>query len=157
MTHWHRHGDLEAARLLGRVSWGLDYLRRHWGGALRVSATSLWEAFEPAWEQAPDPHAASMIGPDHARFGGYETSLCHGWSAGPVPWLHRAVLGVEVRGPDRARVAPRLGDLAFARGTVPTARGPLAVEARREGDEVRVEVDAPDGLEVELEPVAGGD
>ena len=36
-----------------------------------------------------------MIGGENARYGGYETSLCHGWSAGPAVWLHTAVLGVR--------------------------------------------------------------
>jgi hypothetical protein len=150
MTFWHRHSDLEAARRLGRTTWGLDYLRRHWGAAVESGSDTLWEAFEPEWLTTPDPHAASVIGPDHARYGGYETSLCHGWSAGPAVWLHRAVLGVEVLGPDHVRVAPSLGDLAWARGVVPTAHGPLEVDARAEGNgRVVASVGAPEGLRVE--------
>jgi hypothetical protein len=150
MTFWHRHSDLEAARRLGRTTWGLDYLRRHWGAAVEAGLDTLWEAFEPEWLEAPDPHAVSVIGPDHARYGGYETSLCHGWSAGPAVWLHRAVLGVDVLAPDHVRVAPSLGDLDWARGVVPTARGPLEVEARAGADgRVAASVRAPAGLRVE--------
>jgi len=151
MTFWHRHSDLEAARRLGRTAWGLDYVRRHWGPALRADVSTLWEAFEPEWLAAADAHAVSVVGPDHARYGGYETSLCHGWSAGPLVWLHRAVLGVEVLGPDHVRVAPSLGDLDWARGVVPTARGPLAVEARaEERGRLTATVRYPAGVRVEL-------
>ena len=40
-----------------------------------------------------------------------------------------------------ARIAPRLGDLAWARGTVPTPFGPLTVEAK--GDHVSVDSPVP--------------
>ena len=41
---------------------------------------------------------------------------------------------------DHVRVAPALGDLAWASATVPTPHGPITVEARADGT---VEVDSP--------------
>ena len=93
MTYWHRYADLDAAASVGQIQWGLDYVRRHWGPALDLGVTSLWEAFDPAWI-GDDPHAMSVIGDEHAAYGGYRTSLCHAWSVGPAVWLHTAVLGV---------------------------------------------------------------
>ncbi|MHC5113412.1 MAG: alpha-L-rhamnosidase-related protein, partial [Planctomycetota bacterium] len=145
MTYWHRYADLEAARLVGDVDWGVAYVRRHWESALELGHTSLWEAFDPAWI-GPDPHAVSMIGAEHARYGGYETSLCHGWSAGPTAWLHRAILGVTPARPGFAEIEfrPHLADLAWAEGTIPTPHGPIRVRLDRADDgSVRPTVDVP--------------
>jgi hypothetical protein len=134
MTYWHRYADLEAARLVGATDWGLDYIRRHWGHALELGLTALWEAFDPAWI-GPDAHAVSMVAAEHARYGGYETSLCHGWSAGPAAWLHRAVLGVTPAQPGFAEIEfrPALGDLGWAEGAVPSPHGPIHVRLNRNG------------------------
>jgi len=132
MTYWHRYLDLEAAMRAGQVQWGLDYIRNHWGLSLQLGLSTLWEAFDASWI-GPDPHAVSMVGAEYARYGGYETSLCHGWSAGPAAWLHQAVLGVRPLEPGFAAVefCPELGDLDWARGEIPTPRGMIAVELRR--------------------------
>ncbi|MEW6269012.1 MAG: family 78 glycoside hydrolase catalytic domain, partial [Thermodesulfobacteriota bacterium] len=81
-------------------------------------------------------------------FGG---SRCHGWSATPTRDLVVHVLGVGPAEPGftAARVAPRLGDLAWARGSVPTPFGLLHVDARRD----RVDIDSP--VPVEVVPHAG--
>jgi alpha-L-rhamnosidase len=156
MTYWHRYADLDAAGRVDQVQWGLDYIRRHWGAALRGGHSTLWEAFDPAWLGSPDPHAVSMVGAEHARYGGYETSLCHGWSAGPAVWLHTEVLGVRPGSPGFAAVAfnPALGSgargLQWARGTVPTPRGPIRVNLDRRGAEPVAEIDVPAGVEVRL-------
>jgi hypothetical protein len=140
MTYWHRYADLDAARRLGRIQWGLDYIRRYWGQALQIGMTTLWEAFDSAWIGG-DPHGASMIGAEYARYGGYETSLCHGWSAGPAAWLHEAVLGVRPALPGFATFdfSPSLGDLAWAKGTVPTPHGPIEVELRAASPDRRLQ------------------
>ena len=50
----------------------------------------------------------------------------------------------------RVRVRPQLGDLRYAKGTVPTPRGLLRVEAERQPNgSVRVKIDAPEGITVE--------
>lgn len=63
-------------------------------------------------------------------------SLCHGWSAAPAVVLPECVLGVRALEPGWRRVAiePELCGLAWARGTVPTPRGEIAVELERRGD-----------------------
>ncbi|MBN2043915.1 MAG: hypothetical protein JW757_02745, partial [Anaerolineales bacterium] len=59
----------------------------------------------------------------------YETSLCHGWSAGPAVWLHQAVLGVKPGNPGftRFHFQPNLGGLNWAEGDVPTPHGTIHV------------------------------
>ena len=65
----------------------------------------------------------------------------HGWSCTPTRDLVFYVLGVTPAHPgyETARVAPRLGRLAWARGVVPTPHGLITVEANAE----RVTIDSP--------------
>ena len=67
---------------------------------------------------------------------------CHGWSSTPTRDLVVHTLGITPAEPGYAavRVAPALGDLEWARATVPTPHGPVTVEARADGT---VEVDSP--------------
>lgn len=67
---------------------------------------------------------------------------CHGWSSTPTRDLIVHTLGISPAEPGYAavRVAPRLGDLDWARATVPTPHGPVTVEARADGE---VLVDSP--------------
>jgi hypothetical protein len=67
---------------------------------------------------------------------------CHGWSSTPTRDLVVHTLGITPAEPGYAavRVAPALGDLEWARATVPTPHGPITVEARADGT---VEVDSP--------------
>lgn len=67
---------------------------------------------------------------------------CHGWSSTPTRDLIVHVLGITPAEPGFAavRVAPALGDLAWARATVPSPHGPITVDARADGT---VEVDSP--------------
>ena len=100
-----------------------------------------------------DPHGVSMIGAEFARYGGYLTSLCHGWSAGPAAWLHEAVLGVRPALPGFAAVdfLPSLGDLRWAEGTVPSPRGPITVALRRvEGRRPSARLTLPAGIAVHI-------
>jgi alpha-L-rhamnosidase len=149
MTYWHRYADLDAARRVGRVQWGLDSIRRHWGQALQVGMTTLWEAFDAAWI-GPDPHGATMIGAEFGRYGGYETSLCHGWSAGPAAWLHEAILGVRPvqSGFTVFDFIPSLGDLQWAEGSIPTPHGAITVSLHREeGARFAARLTLPPGVE----------
>ena len=68
---------------------------------------------------------------------------CHGWSSTPTRDLRRARHGHPAGVPGllvTVRVTPALGDLAWARATVPTPHGSLTVEAHADG---RLEVDSP--------------
>ena len=60
---------------------------------------------------------------------------CHGWSSTPTRDLIVHVLGIEPAEPGYAsvKITPHLGDLEWARATVPTPHGPITVEARADG------------------------
>ena len=103
----------------------LPELIRDWAPLLERSATTLSEVW----------------------FGG---SHCHGWSATPTRDLMQYTLGVTpaVPGFARARIAPTLGDLAYAHGTVPTPSGLVTVQAAPD----KLEIDTP----IEADVVFGG-
>lgn len=152
MTYWHRYSDLEAAAQVGQIQWGLDCLRQHWGTALEAGMSTLWESFDPSW-LGHDPHGMSIVTGENATYGGYRTSHCYGGATGPAAWLHRAVLGVvPVRdGFTAARFAPALGDLAWARGSIPTPHGPIHVSLqRRPGALPRAEIALPQAIELRI-------
>jgi len=76
----------------------------------------------------------------------------HGWSCTPTRDMVFYTLGVTPNEPGYAvaRIAPRLGPLAWARGSVPTPHGLITVEARRDG--VTIESPVPVLLELEGQP-----
>jgi hypothetical protein len=82
-------------------------------------------------------------------FGG---TTCHGWSATPTRDLLLYTLGISPAQPGyaRARVAPRLGFLEWARGAVPTPRGLLSVDVDRE----RIVVDSPVPFDLDVHGAA---
>jgi hypothetical protein len=69
-------------------------------------------------------------------------TTCHGWSSTPTRDLIVHTLGIAPAAPGYAsvRVAPALGDLEWARATVPSPHGTITVEARADGS---VAVDSP--------------
>lgn len=71
-------------------------------------------------------------------FGG---TVSHGWSSTPTRDLMTRVLGVEpaTAGFASASIAPALGDLAWARGRVPTPYGLISVDVTMD----RIEIDSP--------------
>lgn len=138
----------------------LDLIRSYWGAMLDRGATTFWEGFDLDW--LPNAWRIDEITPTgmrdlHADFGnwcykGLRHSLCHGWAAGPTAWLTEHVLGLSPAAPGfrRLRVAPRLGDLDWASGSLPTPRGLVSVEHRRRPDgTVDTQVQAPADVEVE--------
>lgn len=66
---------------------------------------------------------------------------CHGWGSTPTRDLVVYTLGIQPAEPGfaTARVAPRLGDLSWARGAAPTPHGWVRVHASRE----KIEIESP--------------
>ena len=72
---------------------------------------------------------------------------------GGVIALQQYVLGVQPLEPQYARVKirPHVGDLDFARGKIPTQRGPLAVHWQvRDAKSFRIEVSLPGNVQAEV-------
>jgi hypothetical protein len=137
----------------------LDVIRQYWGAMLDLGATTFWEDFNMAWTENAAP-IDELVPPGkvdvHAQYGdfcykGWRHSLCHGWAGGPTAWLNEHVLGLKPLEPGCTvlRVDPHLGDLAWARGSLPTPLGVVSVSVvRRDDGGVDVSVDAPAGVRV---------
>ena len=106
--------SLEALYRLGLSDTALNVMRRDWGAMAAHGTRTCWETFkndERHWTR----------------------SVCHAWSASPAFYLPSEVLGVRPVAPGfrKFSIAPHLGDLSWARGSVHTPHGPIFVEWRR--------------------------
>ena len=131
----------------------------YWGSMLDLGATTFWEHLNYSDTKKAGrideivPAGTYDIHGDGGEYCyvGLRQSLCHGWAAGPTPWLQRYVLGVKPVEPGckTVEVKPHLGDLAYAEGTVPTPYGPLSVKATKDAKGKTVcTVKAPKGVKV---------
>ncbi len=70
----------------------------------------------------------------------------HAWGAAPANVLPRKLLGIEPIEPGwtRLQICPRLGNLKWAEGRVPTPHGAVVVRAEA-GEEYRLDVTIPAG------------
>lgn len=144
------HGHLDAA---------LEMMSEYWGSMLDLGATTFWEHFNYSEKLSAGridefvPEGKYDIHADGGAFCyvGLRQSLCHGWAAGPTPWLQRYVLGVKPLEPGcrRVEVKPNLGYLSFAEGSVPTPKGPVYVKAFKDSSgHVKCSVKAPKGIKI---------
>ena len=122
-TPYMRFYEMEALCRLGLRRKVLDEVRAYWGGMLDEGATSFWELYNP--DEKGDAKYAMYKRP-------FGKSLCHAWGASPIYLFGRYLLGVEPTKPGYAEylVAPDLGGLDWAEGTVPTPNGPISVSIR---------------------------
>ena len=124
---------------------------------LDLGATTFWEDFN--FEDGKRAARIDEIVPEgmfdiHADGGawcykGLRHSFCHGWASGPTAWLSRHVLGVMPKddGYREVFIAPNLGDLDWAEGTVPTPYGVIEVKHRKNADgSVSSQVTLPKGV-----------
>ena len=143
----------------------LNLIRRYYGGMLDLGATTFFEDFDLEWTKGAKP-LDSLLAPGeydvHGDTGGhcyrgYRHSLCHGWSAGVVPFLSEYVLGVRfaAAGCRKVEIRPDLGDLAWAEGSVPTPQGVLNVRVWREKGEVKAEHNDLPGTEIVINKISG--
>ena len=149
MTTWLHYYLFEALAQVGMHQQALDIMRRYYGAMLDHGATTFWEAYDLDW-QGPDVHRQATT---FLSYGGYRISLCHGWAAGPVPWLSGQVLGIWPQRPgfSHCRIQPKPLDLKWFSGKVPTAHGEISVEAERDPSGWRLAVDVPTGIQPNLD------
>jgi len=133
MNPYFQHYVLEALALTGNYDRGLEHILAYWGLMLDLGATTNWECFQSTGPVVPT------------------SSLCHPWSGAPAYWLPAYVLGVKPAAPGWARAVVRpkaLNGIYWARGTVPTPRGPITVEWKHRDNHLDLHCHAPDGVEI---------
>ena len=131
----------------------LALIREYYGAMINLGATTFWEDFNFDWSKGAKPLDCLLEEGEYDVHGdngiccytGYRHSLCHGWSAGVVPFLSEYVLGVHVvtDGKVQVEIAPNLGDLQWAEGDVPTPAGIIHVKVVTTGYGYEVTYDAP--------------
>ncbi len=140
----------EALEKHGREAEILALIRKYFAPMTKVG-TTLWEAL-PGSRTSP---------------AGFPTrSHCHGWSACPMDFLPRILLGVRPVGPGSRSfvIRPQPHGLSWARGRVATPHGPIDVEWSLADDilalgvrhpaECHITVEPPEGLEIRLDLLA---
>jgi alpha-L-rhamnosidase len=132
---------LDAMSIVNHDREALDWLRTYWGGMLAEGATSFWESYDLRWPKT-NPHLSLQAD----GTSGYFVSLAHGWSSGPTAWLSENVLGVRepLDGYRSVVIAPHLLGIDWARGTVPTPQGVIAISVDKQKG---VSLDLPSGIE----------
>jgi len=137
----------EALFRVGREQQAINLIRDYWGEMLKRGATTFWEQFDP---QTPPSHIPLTVDDSHSA-----VSLCHGWSGGPAYLLPAYVLGVTVDSPGfrRFSVRPNPAKLKWAKGTVPTPLGDIAVAWEKSGDDagIRLSLSLPVGSQARVE------
>lgn len=105
---------------------------RSWKHMVESGTTITWEA----WDQKYKPNQ----------------DWNHPWGAAPANLLPRYVLGVQPLTPGwaSARIQPHPGDLTFARGKVPTPRGPIEVSWQK-GSVFRLTLNLPKKVQARVE------
>lgn len=129
----------EALEKEGRADRIIESILESYQPMLDLGATTVWETF-----------ANSNVGRD-----GFPTrSHTHAWSSAPIYFLNRVVLGIVPEAPGGAafRISPRLSGLEWAEGASASARGPVGVSWRRDGDALEITATAPAGVQLRFVP-----
>ncbi len=125
----------EALEKAGHSERIVQTIIRDYQPMLEAGATTVWETFpcSPIWPK-----------------GTLTRSHCHAWSATPLHFLPRVILGIHqvAAGGTRYVISPRLCGLSHAKGTVATVRGLLEVSWQVDGKTLNVAINAPAGVAV---------
>lgn len=152
---------LSALAKAGRHAEALSLMKEYYGEMLKKGATTFFEDYNPEWSEnssTVDTMPKNGERDIHADFGAYcykglRHSFCHGWAAGPVPYLMEYVLGVNIEdeGCKTIRLTPHLDGLDWVKGKFPTPFGVVSIHHwRNENGVVLTDVDAPEGVKVIL-------
>lgn len=111
----------------------MEDIRERWQGMMRYDCTTCWEVFPGFYEV------------------GRTRSYCHSWSASPVYFFGKYVLGIHPREQAFQRVEILLPevDIEWCEGSVPTPYGAIRVSWSREDNKRICQVVAPKAIIVE--------
>jgi hypothetical protein len=125
----------EALEKFGHPECLMKSIMEAYGPMLDAGATTVWESY-PQGNLAYDEFPTR--------------SHCHGWSASPIYFFQRIILGVRQTGAGCSsfEISPRFCGLSEARGVVKTAKGDLRVAWELKGMTCRISVQAPPDVDV---------
>ena len=134
-------------------------MKEYYGTMLSLGSTTFWEEFRTKWAENSirlDEVPVKGKKNAHADYGAYcysglRKSLCHGWSASPVPFIVKYVLGIQILDPGykKIRISPDLCGLRWVEGCIPTPYGSMKIFIRREENGLEVRLIAPREISVE--------
>ncbi|MFV0412152.1 MAG: family 78 glycoside hydrolase catalytic domain [Oscillospiraceae bacterium] len=129
----------EALAARGKYELFLKDIRKHWGTMVYHGDTTCWETL-----LGFDPHRPTR-------------SHCHAWSASPCYLFGKYLLGANLQGAGCAAavISPNPCGLAWAEGMVPTVRGYIKVRWEFVEQAFLVQISAPAGVEIKVEPPRG--
>jgi hypothetical protein len=110
----------------------INWIRDAWSPMIRAGAVTFWECLYTGMRQ--------------------QGSSCHAWSSSPVWYFMREILGVRpVDGqPDSFQIIPNPSGLNWARGAYPHSRGRIEVSWEKINGELKLDVQAPEGVTIEI-------
>lgn len=142
----------------GEYERALSMMKEYYGGMLSVGATSFWEDFDIEWlENCSRIDEMSQEGKvdihgDKGAFCylGFRHSLCHGWSAGIIPYLFETVVGVKSVGVGEKKfeIKPNMSGLKHIKASYPTKFGNIEIELTQTETGVEKIVNAPKEIEI---------
>ncbi len=155
---------LSSVAACGQYEQALRIMKEYYGGMLSLGATTFWEDFDTDWldgSERIDVMPKSLQSDVHGSKGafcyiGYRHSLCHGWSAGVIPYLAENVLGVRVleKGMKKLLIQPHLSGLQYVKGSIPTPYGNVSISCAADSQgKTKIEVSAPAEIKIEYAPV----
>jgi hypothetical protein len=109
---------------------------RSWKHMVQSGTTISWEAWDLKYKSNQDWN--------------------HAWGAAPANLLPRFILGAQPSSPgwETASIRPCPGQLKFARGTVPTSRGPIEIDWTHEST-FKISLNLPQDMTAEIALPAG--
>lgn len=115
-----------------------------------LEETELYEYTDGCWEIWREMVRNHMT--TCAESDSYPRSECHAWGALALYELPSVILGVRPAAPGYAKVkiAPVPGYLTWAKGEAVTPKGMVAVAWKKDGDQLQVEYQLPEGLEASV-------
>ncbi len=128
----------EALEKSGKPDQIIQMVRDSYQPMLDHDATTVWESFSTGTTGS----------------GGFPTrSHTHAWSAAPIHFLNRIVLGIRQAEPGGAAyvISPRPNGLRWARGVTASVRGPVSVSWRIDGEQLVIDANAPEGVALRFE------
>lgn len=120
----------------GEYGGALKLMREYYGAMLNLGATAFWENFDLEnaknafrIDEKPCDKKADIHG-DFGRecYSGFRHSLCHGWSAGVIPYLAETVAGIYDEGDGIIKINPHLSGLKRVKISYPVGGGVLKLE-----------------------------